>query len=492
MVVGSYENIFSLTEKDFMNPVKKDSLLASLSPEWPESLLPCIRERIRGSKYKIIILDDDPTGTQTVRDLPVLTDWSVTSLSDELVREFPAFFLLTNSRSIPPEKACKLATEIGQNLLAAEQQTGIRVIPISRSDSTLRGHFPDEVDSMALVMGKENLPYLVLPFFLEGGRYTVDDIHYVQEGDEFIPAAETPFARDAAFGFSNSNLRKWIEEKSRGKIKADQVVSITLGDIRSGGPARVAEILRNVPEGAACFSNCASYRDMEVVVAALLEVEQEGKEFLYRTAASFVRTRTGMDSRIETLRRESLVNQTTNSGGIFVIGSYVEKTCRQIELLFEQTKIKPIEIIVNRLLDSKERDLEIDRVSQEMNSALAQGEDVAVYTSRNLVTGTDGTESLHIGQTVSDSLIGVVKKLAVQPRYLVAKGGITSSDVATKGLGVKRAMVLGQPLPGVPAWQLGPETRFPGMTYIVFPGNVGSNDALVSLQRSLLCSQKEV
>ena len=490
--VSSYDNIFSLTEKDFMNPVNKDSLLASLPPEWSESLLPCIRERIRGSKYKIIILDDDPTGTQTVQDLPVLTDWSVTSLSDELVREFPAFFLLTNSRSLIPEKACKLATEIGQNLLAAEQQTGIRVIPISRSDSTLRGHFPDEVDSMAQVMGKENLPYLVLPFFLEGGRYTVDDIHYVQEGNELIPAAETPFARDAAFGFSNSNLRKWIEEKSMGKIKADQVVSIALGDIRSGGPGRVAEILRNVPEGAACFSNCASYRDMEVVVAALLEVEQEGKEFLYRTAASFVRTRTGMDSCIETLRREALVNQTTSSGGIFVIGSYVEKTCRQIELLFEQTNIKPLEILVNRLLDPKERDLEIDRVSLEMNSALAQGDDVAVYTSRNLVTGTDGTASLHIGQTVSDSLIGVVKNLAVQPRYLVAKGGITSSDVATKGLGVKRAMVLGQPLPGVPAWQLGPETRFPGMTYIVFPGNVGSNDALVSLQRSLLRSQKEV
>ena len=70
------------------------------------------------------------------------------------------------------------------------------------------------------------------------------------------------------------------------------------------------------------------------------------------------------------------------------------------------------------------------------------------------------------------------RRLEVRPRYLIAKGGITSSDLATKGLGVKRARVLGQILPGVPVWELGPETKFPGLPYVVFPGNVGGPEAL--------------
>ena len=78
-------------------------------------------------------------------------------------------------------------------------------------------------------------------------------------------------------------------------------------------------------------------------------------------------------------------------------------------------------------------------------------------------------------------LIEIVRSLDVQPRYLVAKGGITSSDVATHGLGIKRAMVPGQILPGVPVWRSGTESRYPGMPYIVFPGNVGGPEALVEI-----------
>src|SRR4029450_8432609 len=95
-----------------------------------------------------------------------------------------------------------------------------------------------------------------------------------------------------------------------------------------------------------------------------------------------------------------------------------------------------------------------------------------------LVTGADASSTLAIGQRVSAGLVAVVRALTARPRYLLAKGGITSSDVATQGLGVRRAMVLGQILPGVPVWQLGAETRYPGLSYIVFPGNVGGPEAL--------------
>jgi uncharacterized protein YgbK (DUF1537 family) len=459
-------------------------ILDELVPDWPEDLLPAIQAEIARSKYKIVILDDDPTGTQTAKDLPVLTHWSQEALQDELLQEYPAFFILTNSRSLTEPAACQLAREIGTNLKRASDETGIRSVLISRSDSTLRGHFPAEVDVMAKTMGKAELPYLILPFFLEGGRYTVNDVHYVQEKDQLIPAAETPFAKDAAFGFRCSNLKDWVEEKSGGRIRAAQVTSITIDDIRLGGPVRVADILSKVPPGGACIVNAASYRDMAVVVTALLEVEKSGKEFLYRTAASFVRTRTGLDHRTKLLAKDELTSNNSH-GGLFVIGSYVKKTGLQVEALLSKTDITAIEVHVDALLDPLRRQTEIAQVAAETSSALSAGRDTAIYTSRQLVTGENGAASLAIGQTVSDSLIEIVKAITVQPRYLVAKGGITSSDVATKGLGVKRSMVMGQAQPGVPAWKLGPESRYPGMPYIIFPGNVGDNDALVNIKNNL-------
>lgn len=458
--------------------------LDSLPPEWDVDLLPSIQAELQRSSYKVVVLDDDPTGTQTVRAVPVLTDWSVKALESELKGEYPAFFILTNSRSLTEEKACRLAEEIGTNLRRASEKSGVRSVVISRSDSTLRGHFPAEVDAAAAVLGKDQLPYLLIPFFLEGGRYTIHDIHYVKEGEKLIPAAQTPFARDAAFSFRNSDLSRYIEEKTNGTISADTVIGVSLDDIRIGGPGRVTEIFRGVPKSGACFVNAVSYRDMEVVVAALISVENAGHEFLYRTAASFVRSRIGLDAGDGLLPGSELVSPNKN-GGLFVIGSYVPKTTTQTTKLFELTDITPIEVQVEALLDESSRKVEIGRVVALANRILGSGGDAAVYTSRSLITGSDPTTSLEIGSTISGSLVEIVTSLTEQPRYLVAKGGITSSDVATRALGIKRAMVIGQALPGVPAWRCGEETRYPGMTYIIFPGNVGDEDALAQIVRKI-------
>ncbi len=106
---------------------------------------------------------------------------------------------------------------------------------------------------------------------------------------------------------------------------------------------------------------------------------------------------------------------------------------------------------------------------------------MALYTSRELITSVNATESLAIGRRVSAGLVGVVRGLATKPRFLLAKGGITASDVATQGLGIKKALVMGQILPGVPVWQAGPESRYPGMATIIFPGNLGGPEALVEV-----------
>lgn len=460
--------------------------LETLPPEWQIDLLPTIQKELGRSSYKIVVFDDDPTGTQTVRDIPVLTTWSVSSLEAELSGESPVFFILTNSRSMTEEAACDLAHEIGGNLRQASEKTGVRVVVISRSDSTLRGHFPSEVDAAAKALSKEQLPYLLIPFFLEGGRFTLNDTHYVKERNSLVPAAMTPFARDAAFGFRHSNLKDYVEEKTQGSIRAEEVISVSLEDIRIGGPDRVAEVFRSVPKGSACFVNSASYRDIEVIVAALIQVENEGYEFLYRTAASFVRSRIGLGAGDGLLSGDRLVNPSDN-GGLFVIGSYVPKTTSQTTTLFEQTDIVPIEVQVDELLDGDKRSREIDRVVALTNQTLGSGADAAIYTSRSLVTGKDAASSLEIGRIVSESLVDIVSSIIHQPRYLVAKGGITSSDIATKALGIRKARVIGQALPGVPAWRCGDETRYPGMTYIIFPGNVGEDDALAQIVKKVNC-----
>jgi uncharacterized protein YgbK (DUF1537 family) len=464
--------------------IDKQALFSSLPPEWCEDLSIEIREQVAKTKTKVVILDDDPTGTQTVHDIPVLTTWGIEELKSELIGSKPAFFILTNSRGLVTEEAISLSAQIAENLKVASEETGVKISIISRSDSTLRGHFPGEVDEMARVMKDSSLPYLICPYFLEGGRFTINDTHYVEEKGTLIPAAMTPFANDASFGFNHSDLKKWVEEKTNGAVAYNQVYSVSIDDIRLGGPEKVAAVLGSVPDSSACIINAVSYRDMEVVVAGLLKAQSKGKRFLYRTAASYVRVRVGISSAKGLLPREKLASDHP-TGGLFIVGSYVPKTTAQINALLENTDILPVKISVDHLLDPDKKKDTLTKNIAKMNSALNQGLDTLVYTSRKLVKGDDPDASLKIGQIVSDCLVKIVKALEHEPRYLVAKGGITSSDVATLGLNVKRAIVSGQALPGVPVWKLGDESKYPGMSYVIFPGNVGEDNALAKIKLKL-------
>jgi len=462
----------------------KNACLASLPPEWPEDLLPGIQARVNTAVHKIVILDDDPTGTQTVHGLPVLTTWAVPTLRQALQEPGPGFFILTNSRSLEREAACVRSMEIGMNLQTAVELAGTPIEIISRSDSTLRGHFPHEVDAVAKAMGIEKRPYLIMPFFPEGGRLTINDIHYVAEAEILVPAAMTAYAQDAAFGYTHSDLKQWVAEKTGGRIPPEAVCAITLEDIRKGGPDQVGVVLNSVRDDTACIVNAVTYRDVEVLVAGLAMAAETGRRFLFRTAAAFVRVMTGIQPRAEFLDREALVTDSP-AGGLFVVGSYVPKTTAQVLALLEQTDIEPVEVTVTRLLADNGPGEEVERAAARVNRFLAAGRDVVLYTSRELISGTDAGTSLDIGQIVSHSLIHIVQALDHQPRYLVAKGGITSSDVATQGLGVQRAQISGQVLPGVPVWQLENGSRYPGMSFIVFPGNVGDDNALVTIQKRL-------
>jgi uncharacterized protein YgbK (DUF1537 family) len=261
------------------------------------------------------------------------------------------------------------------------------------------------------------------------------------------------------------------------------VASISLADIRVGGRERVTARLLELTGSQVCVVNAVSMRDLEVFTLGLLAAEAAGKQFLYRTAASFVQVRAGLDS--QPLLKPAELKLPASGGGLVVVGSYVPKTTSQVAALLARPGIVSLEVEVGALLDETRQANEIERVVRQTNQALSQNRDVVIFTSRRLITGSDAESSLSIGQRVSASLVAIVRAVSVRPRYILAKGGITSSDVATQGLAVKRTLVLGQILPGVPVWQLGPESHYPGLVYIVFPGNVGGPQALAEVVAKL-------
>ncbi len=455
-------------------------VLEGFPPAWPQELQPRTRERALVSGRTIVVLDDDPTGTQTVYDVPVITTWTTDHIRKTFEQEIPLIYILTNSRSMAAADAKRVNEEVARALISAREATGRDFAVVSRSDSTLRGYFPLETDVLAEVLGLDDAPVLLIPFFEEGGRLTLEDVHYVVENGHAMPASETPFAGDAVFGFAHSNLRDWAEEKTGGRVKAADVHSVSLKTIREGGPTAVATQLLELPPGAVCVINAGEMRDMEVVAAAIYDAWEGGRQFLFRTAASIVRALGGLEKRLLLEREEMALD--TGAGGLIVVGSHVPKSTRQLEVLLASHEVEAVEISVSDILRGA---LQPSDVAAEVDSQLRSGRHVVLFTSRTVELGRDDEDNLRISRTVSEALVETVAALGETPKFLIAKGGITSSDIASKALRVAQATVMGQLLPGVPVWRLGEETSIPGLGYVVFPGNVGDDNALLEATRRL-------
>ncbi|OJJ50061.1 hypothetical protein ASPZODRAFT_128660 [Penicilliopsis zonata CBS 506.65] len=477
--------------------LSRQSTLAALPTEYASDAQDQISQLLATSCVnRLVVLDDDPTGTQTCHDISVLAVWDV----ETLVCEFQAqpasrgFFILTNSRALPPREAETLLHTICTNVAAAASQTGEKVDIVLRGDSTLRGHFPLEADVAQEVFGAADA-WVLAPFFFQGGRFTIDDVHYVAEADDrLVPAGKTQFARDASFGYSSSNLRDYVREKAPGRFDStEQIQSITLEDIRVGGPDAVFHKLMGVPRGAVVIVNAAAESDMHVFVAGLLLAESHGKHYLYRTGAAFVSTRLGIRSKPPITAAELQLARPRETGGLIIAGSYVPKTTAQLKVLTDRRGKTPptdpaslaiIEMNVADLIASEESTAEkvIDQTVRSVEGYLRAGHDTLVMTSRTLITGADDLSSLAIGSSVARALVSVLQRIEVRPRYIIAKGGITSSDAATKGLNFKRATIVGQAAPGVPLWRCDEDTsRHRGVPFVVFPGNVGVEETLCEL-----------
>jgi uncharacterized protein YgbK (DUF1537 family) len=462
--------------------VHRETLLASLPPAGRSDLAGRIADLLGKVDRKVMVLDDDPTGTQTVHGIPIVTKWTVDHLTRELLDSSLVSYVLTNSRSIDAEATIALHQQICRNLCRASERTGRDFVVISRSDSTLRGHFWEEMSTLSAGLGRPVDGWVVCPFFEEGGRLTIDDVHYVAEGDRLVPAAETPFAEDAAFGYRNSDLRDWVAERSGGRIPDGSIESLSIQELRSRDSRRLQERIGGLRDGRVLVVNAAQRSDLEAAVHALLHAESQGKRFLYRSAASLVAVRGGIAPK-PLLEADRLVGQ-TGRGLLVVVGSYVPKTTEQLEYLRRHSEAAFLELDVARFLGSSARHEIVSTMADRVTSELMNDGVVVVHTSRQ-IAHCSSTESLSVGKIVSGALVEVVRSIGCRPRLLIAKGGITSSDIATEALGVERSLVVGQVLPGVPVWECGQESRYPGMAFVVFPGNVGARDSLSRLVAGL-------
>lgn len=386
-----------------------------------------------GTKIPILVaLDDDPTGTQTCNGIPVLAVWDPATLTAEFRRTRPGsgFFILTNSRALHPPQARSLIREICSNLKAAAAEASVSFEVVLRGDSTLRGHFPLECDVASEVLGEADAT-LLCPFFLQGGRYTLGDVHYVasEDGKTLVPAAQTPFARDATFGYANSDLREYVVEKSGGAIPRERVASLPLEDTRAAdGVDRVLKRLLAVDRGSVVIVNAAAEEDVDVVVLALLRAaEEHGKRYLFRTGAAFVSSRLGI-SPIPPISAQQL-KFTKDAGGLVIAGSYVPKTTAQLEALVHKSgdRLTTVVLDVEKLLEEKEKGVvtaeqgEVARAIEQAEKEITRGQDVLVMTSRKLVVGKDAAKSLDIGSTVAAALVSFLVNLKTRPRYVIAK-----------------------------------------------------------------------
>ncbi|MFA7387986.1 MAG: four-carbon acid sugar kinase family protein [Thiohalobacteraceae bacterium] len=435
------------------------------------------------TETKLVVLDDDPTGSQTVHSCLLLTRWDPETLRDALLDEAPLFFVLTNTRGMEPRRAADVTREVCRNLRTALEdlaRTGRRIEPIliSRSDSTLRGHYPVETDIIAEELGPFDAHFLI-PAFIEGGRITRDGVHYLMIEGKPVPVHRTEFARDSVFGYRHAFLPDYIEEKTQGRIRAGQVERFGLDEIRAGCLARLMGLHGNV----ACAVDAESQGDLDAFAKDLNRAARQGKRFLCRSAAGIVAALAGLPPQPVAAADMRRYLRTDNPGAV-IVGSHVSTTTRQLQRLLAEADTVPIEVDVARLPDASQALL--GNVLERIEAAHALHLTPVIFTSR-VELGFDSEETrLAFGELVSGFLMEVVQRLPDDLGFLISKGGITSNDVLSQGLSLRIARVLGQILPGCSMVRC-PDDHplYPRLPVVIFPGNVGDDDALATVYRRL-------
>ncbi|ADC61908.1 four-carbon acid sugar kinase family protein [Allochromatium vinosum] len=434
-------------------------------------------------KTKIIAIDDDPTGCQTVHSCLLLTRWDVETLVEALNDESPLFFVLSNTRGLDAVQAAAVTREICVNLRAALDRLAgdgqsIRPLIVSRSDSTLRGHYPVETDVIAEKLGPFDAHFLV-PAFFEGGRITRDGVHYLLVDGRPVPVNETEFARDSVFGYRHAFLPDYVAEKTGGRIRADQVERFGLDDVRGEIGARLLSLNGN----RCCVVDAERQADLDGFARQVLAAVGEGKRFLFRSAASLLTAFAALPPQPVAARSMSAYVR-GGRPGVVLVGSHVAKSSRQLQTLIETTDVAPVEIDLEHLVQD-EAGL-FDTIIDRLETAQHENRNLVLYTSRGERQFPTTAERLAFGERVSGFLVRIVQNLPRETGFLISKGGITSNDTLSRGLALRTARVLGQILPGCPVVRCPADhPRLPELPVVIFPGNVGDDASLAEIYRVL-------
>ena len=440
------------------------------------------------SGKKTIILDDDPTGIQTVHGCRVVVRPEVAVIRRAFHDSVPFFYVFTNTRSMPRRAARAEIKKWMALICEVNEEFTYNLTFISRSDSTLRSHFPLEVNIIdETVREKSSIQIaaiFVIPAFIEGGRITQGDVHYMIDSGKRMRVDRTEYARDRYFGFSTSYLPGYIEEKA--EVPSGTVVSFGLEEIRKGTNEQILEKILKLSDRRYAVVNAESYDDLDRIAVCIKKAEEKGRKFLFQTAASFVRSYAGqkgsplLDGRINS----------KGSPGLIIVGSFVRNTSRQLALLLEEPDIVPVELdtqVIKEFLWKKdlkraERKDGVRKYVRLINKSLSTNKTPVLFTPREVIGGQDREESLRIGKVITQLLVETASAIdPAQCGYIIAKGGITSHTILSEGFSCSHAGVLGQILPGVPVISLGSNET----PYVIFPGNVGEEDSLLLVNRLL-------
>jgi uncharacterized protein YgbK (DUF1537 family) len=409
---------------------------------------------------KTVVLDDDPTGTQSASGVRVLLRWDADLLTATL-REVDAVYLQTNSRAVDRATAVARCRQIQGEVEVASAALGVPVQVVLRGDSTLRGHVFAETD----VFTTEDSLVLFVPAFPAGGRTTVGGVHYVRTATGPVPAHETEYAADPVFPFRHSELARYVRD-----IGWPEPFPVPLEQLRSSGGDAVAAALLAAPGRSVVTPDAETDEDIDLIHRGLRAAQRAGRPVVVRSAAPLAARCAGAVSR-------GLLSPPLADGRgpvLVVCGSHTSGATAQLAEL--DRRHGPVRLTIDTAAALVDSAAAGHAVVPGARTALASDGIVVVSSER---TRRDEHNTLAHGEAVMAALTTAVRALADDVRVVVAKGGITSAEVASTGLGVASATVRGQVLPGVSVWDLDVDAR--AATYVVVPGNVGEPTALADI-----------
>ncbi|NJN72050.1 MAG: four-carbon acid sugar kinase family protein [Limnothrix sp. RL_2_0] len=430
---------------------------------------------------QIIVFDDDPTGSQTVHSCLLVLRWDVETLRQGLRDVAPIFFILANTRAMVEAQAIATTREICINLKTALQAEKIEnFILVSRSDSTLRGHFPAETEAIAAEFGEFDACFHA-PAFFEGGRITRAGNHYIAEENSLTPVHATEFAKDSVFGFKDSFLPRYIAEKTKGAIAAAEVEII---EPRATGND-FSVYLQALQHNRQVVINGETQADFDQIVPSLFAAVAQGKKFLFRSAASLLTSFASLAPQpIPAIAMGHYCH--SSQPGIILVGSHVQKTSDQLTQLLNLETVQGVELDIYQCQPNGDRPQYLATISAKIQQIFQANKTPVLFTTRKFVAHTSSEQAIAYGQNISDSFNFVIRHLPTDIRFIISKGGNTTNALLRQALKLQTVRLLGQIMPGCCLVQTeATHPLFPKLPIVLFPGNVGDRHTLATVYHRL-------